>query len=222
MITNKGQIIFTFDDVIMNTSYNLYKYLSLRYAFYGKFLDIFKLYSKEDIDNRTIANIIEYLYNEKIKNNDFYKATFAFSILNNYYLSKYDIYDNELPTPLAKGTLLNPLFYENAGIENVYILIKYATDIEKEYKEKFVKKYLSNSVKFKFVYLKNTESYSDYIIKNIPKWDLIVTDDIEAVEQLAKLNIDHHEFFLPNYGYDKASPFLKELIKQKNASINYF
>ena len=64
-----------------------------------------------------------------------------------------------------------------------------------------------------------TEKYIDKIVF---KWDIVITDDIDFVENLASGKIDHNEFLVPQYGYSVAKPELLELIKYKNSTLSYY
>ena len=226
MKTTKGNIIITFDDIIIETSFILYLFMSNNFSYYKKYFDLTKLYNRKTIYERNDKDILKLLYSKKIfESNELNLKEkqclliSAITDINSRFYNK-DFYNISQLTSIGKTVLLNPLFYENSGIENIYILIKYNTQKEKEYKESFLKKIINNQ-KFKLIFIKYDSKYID-AFKNISNWNLVITDDIELVEDLSKGNIDHKEFYIPNYGYTKASNKLKELIKLKYSTITYY
>lgn len=225
MQTTKTNIIVTFDDVIVENSYSLYLFLCNNFSFYIKYFNLTKLYTKKNIYERKTVDLFPSLYRTELLSSKLsseqktvYLTTAIMNIFNDFYNK--DVFQYLPLTQLGKTILLNPLYYENSGIENIYILVKYHTKKEKEFKEQYLKKYITSS-KFKIIFLSHNSKYETEI-KKINKWSLLITDDIDTVEKIAGGNIDHKEFYLPRYGYDQASPELRELIKQKSATITYY
>lgn len=128
------------------------------------------------------------------------------------------------PTQLARKTLMNPVFLNSSGIKHVYICAKYNSTIKDDqaHKAAFISKWFGESDKLNTIFVSENENPADQIQKACPKWDLVVSDDIKIVQDLAKNDIDHREFLLPSYGYNKASNELLTLIRLKSANLNYY
>lgn len=218
MKINKGIIVLTFDDIIVNNSFSLYTFLVNHFSFYNKYLDLYTLRTEKQIYDRKEKNLIKWLSREKDNIDGVYLYTLMYNLAKGFF-DKNDYKQLKL-SKIGESVLLNPLFYENSGIKEIYILIKYATKKEKEYKEKFINQ-INSSTKIKLVSINNKSSYYDEM-KKIKNWNLLVTDDIDLVEKLSSGNIDHKEFYMPKYGYNEASIQLKELIKQKSGSLIFY
>lgn len=225
MKKDKAIFIMTFDDIIVNSSYDLYTYLCRNYSFYSKYLNVYKLYTKKEIYDRPIYNLIEFLFNKRSYNRLSEKSKSAalsnlYTILyKNYYNS--DIEYNMSETSISKRFLKNPLFFENSGIDKVYILIKYHTEFERDAKLTFIKNNFS-AEKIDCIVLDKNDTYYNVIATKIKRWDMVVTDDNICIEELAKGDMDHREIVMPEYGYNLIKPELAELIKQKSGTLSLY
>lgn len=220
---NKGIVIFTFDDILVDTAFSFYTFLETNFSFFNKYLDLYTLRKKEDIYKRNKIDLIDWLLRDNVKKLDKKNLVFSLSLIYKTIYEKYynvDHYKNLPLTKLAATSLKNALFIENKGIQKIFILVKYTTNKDKEYKEQFIKTHF-NSNKIELKFFKKNESYYSFFEQN-NKWNLLVTDDIDLVEKISANDIFHKEFYMPKYGYDQASSYLKELIKQKNANIIYY
>ena len=225
MFKDKAIFIMTFDDVMVYSSYNLYTYLCRNFVFYSKYLDVYKLYTKKEFYDRPVKDTIEFLFNQKSFNRLSERAkkmalSNLYTILYKTYYGK-DIETNMIETKLAVRFLKNPLFFENSGIDKVYIILKYHTEFEKNAKLKFIKDNYPGE-KIECICIKYTEKYADAINNKISRWDMLVTDDIECIETLAAGDVDHKEIVMPKYGYNLFKPELVELIKQKSGTLSFY
>lgn len=217
----KATIVVTYDDVIEYTSYDLYLYLRSNIVIYNKFLDIYELKNKEDFYKREKYDILESFGVERLQK--LYGLKNIPEMVYLYNMILYQEYYNKIPkfvsiSKLASDGLGNMLFNKCGGIENIIVLVKYRTEIEKTFKTNIIKKYIDNA---QIIYLKIGEDYFSYFNK-IKKWNLVITDDINLVEKLAAGKIDHAEFLVPDYGYNIAKPELVELIKLKDSSLSTY
>ena len=225
MFKEKGIFVITFDDVLVHSSYNLYTYLCRNYTFYSKYLNLYKLYTKKEIYERNNQDLIHFLFNTESFNRLSDKAKIAamsnlYSILYaDYY--EHDIVNNMTETNISIKFLKNPLLFENSGIDKIYILVKYHTEHELNYKVKFIKTvYVSD--KIEIIPIKYNKQYYSIIDKRIKRWDMLITDDAETIEYLATKDMDHREIVMPKYGYNTIKPEIIELIKQKSGTLSFY
>ena len=182
---------------------------------------MYNLKTKKEIYERTEKNIIDTLISDKVHELDIKEqygaiTNLMLNIFSEYY-SKYTMFSENIVTPLAKNGFNNPLFKYNKTYSNVTVFIKYRTEVEKERKANLVKAIFTNA---KIVPLKLNDDYYENFKET--DWRVLITDDIELVEKLATGDIDHKEFIVPACGYNKPSPELVELIKQKSGILSLY
>lgn len=225
MKLDKAIFVVTFDDVVVHSSYILYKFLCNNFVFFSRYLNIFKLKTKKEIYERDEKDLIKYLMSKSILENkeaysqDLMFSTLYINILNDFYKRK-NIYDPREITPLMKNGLLNPIFSENSGIKEINFIVKYRTNEEKEDKINLLRSLFHDNQKIKIIPIHYKTDYFDEVKKI--NWDVIITDDVDLIEKTAAGNIDHKEYILAQYGYNKPKPELVELIKQKYANLSCY
>jgi len=226
MLRDKSSIIITFDDVIAYTSYDLYTFLNNHFNFFSKYLDIFPLRTMKDVYERNEKDLVKSLIKTEFFGHypQFLQTTMytnLYTVLAQQYYSVPKIYDEKIITPIAKNGILSPIFSNCQGIKNIIILIKYKNEVEKNNKIKLVEKLFNKNPKLKVFSLNYFKEDYNTFVSNM-NWDLLITDDVELIEKTAAGNIDHKEYLLPLYGYNKPKPELLELIKQKSATLSYY
>jgi hypothetical protein len=228
-IIKKGTIVMTFDDILVDTSYAQYCYFSANTARYGKFMDLVKLRTNQEVMSREMVNIPTWLIKkELIANLSKEQVLFILGEIYSAEKSEFletDYLSNLEPTEFAKKTLMSPVFLNSTAIQKVAIVIRYRSGVrgDMDRKIEFCKKWFGNSGgKYNFVQVSEKESPADIINSRYPKWDMVVTDDLNLVENLAKGDIDHREFLMPGYGYDRSSEELNALMRLKTSTLSYF
>lgn len=226
IIQKQGNIIIQFDNIIYNTTLELYNHLITNILTYNKYINKVIL-NKEELNNRPTNNIVLALLKENIMKLNKKEAlreiaTLNNSIINNFY-KDYNFTQNQL-TDLAKKAIVNPIFLESPGIKTIYILIETISGLDgyNKRKKEFIKKIFKNSDKVKIIECLPNNNKAEVIQKKKINWDLYISDDIGSVEKLCEKDIDHKEFMIPKVKYCIPTPELLEVIKLKSANITRF
>lgn len=134
-----------------------------------------------------------------------------------------DIYSSLTPTVFARKTLMNPVYVNSNDIKKIYILSKSLTDAQKKSKERFIKRYFTNS-KIEFIHVPANGKKGEILREYGIDFNLIVDDEIPNIRNIAEefTDLTKKEFLIPEYGYNKMPIDLKALIEEKGGIITYY
>lgn len=222
-------IIIELDEVLINTSYAMYEYLTQNTIKFEPYFDITKVLSKEEFDNRKYRSIFDWLVFEKrLRGNPKVISAILVSLFNTlnkvFYDSKNKLFDNILPNEFSNKIFNNKYIINETAFNNIVILIR-NNEFEPEIscKINFVNKfYKSKNQNISYVVYKNNPDLYKDILKYYSNFGMFITDDIDLVAKLLINTKSKHEYLLPKKGYNKCPNLLKDMMIEYGSSISYY
>lgn len=218
----KCNYLINLDDVLVNTSGLIYLKIREHWRIFSKYFTDLGELTYEEIQQRHLFNINEWLIQRKYINLTSEQYSAIQIIINKLMLElcNNEIYEYMKPTLFAENSIMKPLFIDNDFVDNVYIVYRYYTDIEKENKEKFIKNNFINK-KIKIIALSGDDSLSDYLKNNDITFNAYIFNSLNELRDIIENNqeLNNVEFIRPNYGYNKIPQELEYLIKIRENNI---
>ena len=115
-----GTIIFTFDNVLFDTDYQLYLLLMQTPSF-SQYIPAQPIKTLVEFNNRKSTNFLPNIMYEKYRGNTNVEMEIMLSLYE--YAKKHNIYVGNKPTKLAAGTLANPYYIDNIETKEIYIIV---------------------------------------------------------------------------------------------------
>ena len=221
-----SKVVCDFDDVLVNTSYALFKSVKENWRLFSKwFWDPGEL-TLEEVQSRNFFNINEWLIKKKFENYTS-KQYAALQIeisefIKETYFDK-NPYSYLEPNNFAKETLQNPLYIDSKNIEKVIILSRNMSDSQDKNKKEFIEKYFNNP-KIEYSSISRFEKKGEFMKKNGISFDVIIDDEIPNIRNIAEtfMDLNKKEFIIPSYGYNNMPKELRFLIEEHGGSITYY
>lgn len=222
-----GNIICTFDNIVYDSAYNEYLHLAANSLEYSKFLDLYTLRTKQDINNRPINNIIPWLLLPKYKNdkNILIGALAVVATIERYKYYSADMYKSSMPTSFISKILNNAILENSSAINYFYIIVQALDQTDLKRKIDFINTAFPQNDKIKiisYVKTKDNDIYTSFKKAKVGDWKLLITDDLELVTKMAAEKLDRKEFLLPEYGYDNIPHNVRQYIRDNGGSVTYF
>lgn len=210
-----GTIIFTFDNILFDTDYQLYLLLMQTPSF-SQYIPAQPIKTLVEFNNRKSTNFLPDIMYERYRGNTNVEMEIMLSLYE--YAKKHNIYSGNKPTKLAAGTLANPYYIDNIETKEIYIIVP---EGRKQQITEYIHSFCVNMKKVKFIYKKPKEKIHD-LISNINR-SLLVTNETKEIQYLAeKTNIDGKEFMMPKVPYLNIERKVKILIMEKGGHLNFY
>lgn len=180
----------------------------------------------EEVYERKLFNINEWLIDKKFKNLSSEEYALLqkdiWEMLKKSYFSS-DIYEDLEPTEFAKRTIMNPAFLESERTNSITILSRNITEAQTKSKETFINKYFKHP-KISLINFVGHDSKFDIIRKNNLDFDVFIDDEIPNIRTVAENTKDltEKEFIIPRYGYNVMPKELGFLIESRGGTFTYF
>ena len=226
--TKPGVYIFDMDEVLVNISPPMYRVIRANWRKYNRWFKDLGPLTDEQILARDNFYVDEWLIKDEIKNlpeEEFKEVkSVIFKFLLNDFFNDPKLYDALIPTEMARGTLMNPMFIDSDRVKKVYILTRYipaATNM-KAGKERFVKKFFDHP-KIEMILVPSKKKKSDAIKEKGINWNVLVDDELRNIDDfIENMDIEGKEFIIPAFGYNKMDPIRDIIIKEKGGVYSYY
>ena len=222
-------LLFELDDILVNTSYAMYEFMTQNTLVFEPYFDFTKVLSKKEFNDRKYRNFYDWLfYTNKINKNPKITASVLVTLYNTlntaFYNVKNCLFDQLLPNEFSNKIFGNKYIQNENAFKNIVIIIRdnnYQPEIT--HKINFINRfYKSINQNINYVILKNSEDLYKELLKKYSNFGLLVTDDISLVTKLIIETKSKHEYLLPSRGYTKSSKLLKDISIEYRSNITYF
>ncbi len=220
-----GNFIFDMDEVLVDISPEQYLSIRVNWRKYHRWFKDLGPLSEKQVLQRPLFKINEWLLKDEYNNLPEKEKEKVIDMIHKELTRDFfstDLYDNLVPTALARKSLMNKMFIDSNRVGKVYILTRYIDENMLNSKKKFVKRYF-NHPKIEMVPVKMTETKSEVVKRNNIQWSILIDDEIKNIRDFAEnLDISGKEFLLPALGYNQMPLVLDILIKEKGSVYNYY
>ena len=224
---NNKVIVMDFDDVLVDFSQAMYKYIRCNWRVFQKWFGDKGNLTTEEIQSRKLYNMNEWLILTKFQDltSEEYVALQQriFKEFENGFFNS-DIYAYLEPTEFARKTLMNTIYIDDKLTKHVYIVSRNVTQEQSDSKERFIERYF-NHPKITYINVEKRESKANALKNRNINFDVFIDDEIPNIRDIAEKfgdDLDKKEFIIPKYGYNKMPPELQYIIEEKGGIITYF
>lgn len=221
-----GTIIFNFDNTLVPTSSSLYYYIKKNWRHYSRWFWDPGMISEREIQRRQFYYLSEWLISKKWENitSQQYaglQSRIIADLITGFFDS--DPYDDMISTEFANRTLRNEVYTNSLNIDKIIILSNNYSEKQNKNKAEFIHNNFSNP-KISYVGITPAVAKGEYLKNNNIHWNAIVEDQIPVIRNIAEVysDLDHKEFIIPEFGYNRMPNELRLIIEQHGGIITYY
>lgn len=212
-----GIIVIQFDNVILETDYEMYRNLFTDKITLNQFCDITKYIPLSDFNKRDHRSFFTDLLKPNL--NVKQKQLGEFLIIKN----SYNVYYNNCKqTNISKNILNNDIYLGMPQIKNIVILVEYPKGVTsiRDAKIRYIKENYKNE-KIKILTMESDADIYDILMKSYPNWSVFITDDELYIKTIAEKSksLENKEFDILSRNYNKYDKIVDILIYEKNGTI---
>lgn len=212
-----GIIVIQFDNVILETDYEMYRNLFIDKITLNQYCDITKYIPLSDFNKREHRSFFHDLLKQDLTNTQQQLAKFLI-IKNSYNV----YYNNCKQTNISKNILKNDIYLGMPQIKEIVILVEYPKGISsiRDAKIRYIRENYKNE-KIKILPMESDENIYDVLNKSYPLWSVFITDDELYVKSIAEKSqsLENKEFDILSRNYNKYDSVVDILIYEKNGTI---